>query len=75
MAPLEKYPSDSVYLTNLIDSVVFKDLVELSLLENKSAALSLLKLLAHQVGSLMNYAELAFKLGIGAKTVKKCPSE
>lgn len=65
------HPSDSVYLTNLIDSVVFRDLVELSLLENKAAALSLLKLLAYQIGSLVNYAELASKLGIGARTVKR----
>jgi len=62
---------DTTYLTNLIDSVVFKDLVELSLLENKAAALSLLKLLAYQIGSLVNYAELAAKLGIGAKTVRR----
>lgn len=68
---MQSHPSDSVYLTNLIDSVVFKDLVELSLLENKSAALSLLKLLAHQIGSLVNYAELASKLGISARTVKR----
>jgi len=68
---MQSHPSDSTYLVNLIDSVVFKDLVELSLLENKSAALSLLKLLAYQIGSLVNYAELASKLGIGAKTVKR----
>ncbi|MEK7526751.1 MAG: ATP-binding protein [Patescibacteria group bacterium] len=68
---MQSHPRDSVYLTNLIDSVVFKDLVELSLLENKSAALSLLKLLAYQIGSLVNYAELASKLGIGARTVKR----
>ena len=65
------HQQDAVYLTNLIDSVVFKDLVELSLLENKAAALSLLKLLAYQIGSLVNYAELSSKLGIGAKTVKR----
>ncbi len=68
---MQSHPSDSVYLTNLIDSVVFKDLVELSLLENKSAALSLLKLLAYQIGSQVNYAELSSKLGIGARTVKR----
>ena len=68
---MQSHPSDYVYLINLIDSVVFKDLVDLSLLENKSAALSLLKLLAYQVGSLVNYAELASKLSIGAKTVKR----
>lgn len=65
------HPSDSTYLINLIDSVVFKDLMEMSLLENKSAALSLLRLLAYQIGSLVNYAELSAKLGIGAKTVKR----
>lgn len=65
------HPSDSLYLTNLLDSVVFRDLVDLSLLENKSAALSLLKLLAYQIGSLVNYAELASKLNIGARTVKR----
>ena len=68
---MQSHPSDLAYLTNLIDSVVFKDLVELSLLENKSAALSLLKLLAYQIGSLVNYAELASKLGISARTVKR----
>lgn len=68
---MQAHPRDSVYLTNLIDSVVFRDLVELSLLENKSAALALLKLLAYQIGSLVNYAELASKLGIGARTVKR----
>lgn len=68
---MQAHPRDSVYLVNLIDSVVFKDLVELQLLENKSAALSLLKLLAYQIGSLVNYAELASKLGIGARTVKR----
>jgi len=68
---MQSHPSDSMYLTNLIDSVVFKDLIELSLLENKSAALSLLKLLAYQIGSLVNYAELASKLNIGARTVKR----
>lgn len=68
---MQSHPRDSVYLTNLIDSVVFKDLVELSLLENKSAALSLLKLLAYQIGSLVNYAELSSKLGISARTVKR----
>jgi len=68
---MQSHPSDPIYLTNLIDSVVFRDLVELSLLENKAAALSLLKLLAYQIGSLVNYTELSTKLGIGAKTVKR----
>lgn len=62
---------DEKYLKSLVDSVIFKDLTELSLLENKSAALSLLKLLAHQIGSLVNYSELASRLGVSAPTVKR----
>lgn len=65
------HPSQSEYLTNLVDSVVFKDLLELQLLENKHAALSLLKLLAHQIGGLVNYAELSNRLGIDNRTVKR----
>lgn len=65
------HPQDSTYLTNLIDSVVFQDMLDLSLLENKSAALSLLKLLAFQIGSQVNYHELADKLGINERTVKR----
>lgn len=65
------HPNNPKYLKNLVDSVIFKDLDELSLLENKKAAISLLKLLAHQIGSLVNYAELAARLSIDAKTVKR----
>lgn len=65
------HPSQPNYLRNLVDSVVFKDLVDLQLLENKQAALSLLKLLAHQIGSLVNYSELANRLGIDSRTVKR----
>lgn len=68
---LINHPQDNLYLSNLVSSVVFKDLAELSLLENKSAALSLLKLLAHQIGSLINYADLASRLGIDQRTVKR----
>lgn len=62
---------DELYLNNLLSSVVFKDLTELQLLENKSAALSLLRLLAHQIGSLINYSELASRLSIDSRTVKR----
>lgn len=65
------HPSGSDYLINLVDSVVFRDLLELSLLENKQAALNLLKLLAFQIGSLVNYTELASKLNIDVRTVRR----
>ncbi len=64
-------PVDTVYLKNLTDSVVFKDLLDLLLIENRKAALNLLRLLAFQVGSLVNYSELAAKLGIETRTVKR----
>lgn len=64
-------PSDSIYLSNLVDSVVFKDLLDLRLIENRSGALNLLKLLAHQIGSLVNYTELSSHLGLDVKTIKR----
>lgn len=65
------HPSQPLYLQNLLDSALLKDLLELQLLENKRAALSLLTLLAHQIGSLVNYAELASRLGIDHRTVRR----
>lgn len=64
-------PSDSQYLTNLVDSVVFKDLLDLSLIGNREGALNLLRLLAHQIGSLVNYSELSTRLGMDVKTIKR----
>lgn len=63
-------PDDEKYLLNLVDSVVFKDLLELKTIVNRSAALNLLRLLAYQIGSLVNKAELANRLGIDTATVK-----
>jgi predicted AAA+ superfamily ATPase len=68
---LVNQPKDEVYLKNLVDSVVFKDLLDLSLIENREAAKNLLILLAYQIGSLINFSELSSKLGIEVKTVKR----
>lgn len=68
---LASHPSDRIYLKNLVDSVVFQDLMELSLIENRTAALNLLKLLAFQIGSLVNYSELAMRLNVEVRTVKR----
>lgn len=59
------------YLANLVDSVVFKDLLDLSLIENRPAALNLLRLLAFQVGNLVNFSELAGRLSLDVKTVRR----
>ena len=64
-------PQNKEYLTNLADSVVFKDLLELNLIDNKAKAKELLKLLAYQIGNMINYNELSNKLGIDHRTVKR----
>ena len=68
---LLNHPNDRTYLENLIDSVIFKDLLDLNLIENRQAALNLLRLLAFQIGSLVNISELAGKLSLDAKTVRR----
>lgn len=65
------HPNKELYLKNLIESTIFKDLIELKLLENRRAALSLLSLLALQIGSLTSYASLANQLDIDQRTVKR----
>lgn len=64
-------PLDPVYLNNLADSVIFKDILELGLIENRRDALNLLKLLAYQIGNLVNYSEISNRLQIDVRTVKK----
>lgn len=64
-------PQNSAYLKNLGESVVFQDLLELNLIDNKKKAQELLKLLAYQIGSLISYAELGNKLGIDQRTVQR----
>jgi len=68
---LVDHQRDGKYLLNLVDSVILKDLTELSLLENRAAAISLLRLLAYQIGSLVNYSELAGRLSIDSRTVQR----
>jgi len=64
-------PNNQEYLKNLVDSVIFKDLVELQAIENRSGALNLLRLLAYQVGSLVNISELSNRLNMNIATVRR----
>ncbi len=64
-------PQDQTYLKNLVESAVFKDILELDLIENRSNGLNLLRLLAYQIGSLINYSEISSRLGIDTRTVKR----
>jgi len=64
-------PNNSDYIKNLADSVIFKDLIELKTIENRSGALNLLRLLAYQIGSLVNISELSNRLNMNAVTVRR----
>lgn len=64
-------PSDAKYLNNLVEKAIFKDIIELNLIDNRIKALELLKLLAFQIGNLISYTELSSKLGISAPTVQR----
>lgn len=68
---LIKNPNDEKYLLNFIDSLIFKDILELSLIEDKKLAKDLLKLLAWQIGNLINYSELANSLKADQRTIKR----
>lgn len=68
---LVNHPLDKQYLLNFADSLIFRDILELNLIENRRIALNLLKLLAYQVGSLISYSELAARLGIDQRTVRR----
>ena len=59
------------YLQELSDSVLFKDIVELNLIDNRRKAKELLKLLAYQIGNLINYSEISNQLGIDRRTVER----
>jgi predicted AAA+ superfamily ATPase len=62
---------DVEYLKNFAESLVFKDILELQLIDNKRLAADLLKLLAYQIGNLISYAELSASLGADQRTIKR----
>ncbi len=65
------HPMDVKYLKNFVESLIFKDIVDFGLIENRKAGIDLLKLLAYHIGRMINYAELAEKLQIDQRTVKR----
>lgn len=68
---LIKNSNDEKYLLNFVDSLIFKDILELNLIEDKKLAADLLKLLAFQIGNLISYAELANNLNADQRTIKR----
>lgn len=65
------HPCDTKYLGNFVDSLIFKDIIEFGLIENRRAGIDLLKLLAYQAGNMINYSEISDKLQIDQRTVKR----
>lgn len=68
---LIKNSNDEKYLLNFMDSLIFKDILELNLIEDKKLAKDLLKLLAFQIGNLINYSELSNSLKADQRTIKR----
>ena len=68
---LVDHADDADYLKELSASAVFKDILELDLIDDRRVASDLLKLLAYQIGNLINYSELASKLGADRRTVMR----
>jgi predicted AAA+ superfamily ATPase len=68
---LVKNPNDEKYLLNFSDSLIFRDILELNLIENKKLAKDLLKLLAFQIGNVINYSELANSLDADQRVIKR----
>ncbi len=57
------------YLKELINSFLYKDLLELSQIKNSGKIYDLLRMLAFQIGSPVSYSELGKKLGLSTDTV------
>ncbi|HKK54634.1 MAG TPA: ATP-binding protein [Patescibacteria group bacterium] len=64
-------PNDKKYLLNFVDSLILKDILELKLIEDKKLATDLLKVLASQIGNLINYSELSSRLGADIRTIRR----
>lgn len=64
-------PEDRKYLSDLAETAIFKDIIELNLIDNRKKAKELLKLLAYQIGNLISYSEISRKIGLNINTVQK----
>lgn len=68
---LINHPNPKIYLKDLVERIIFKDLLDLSLISEKKLAFSILTIIAYQIGQLLSYQEVANKLDIDVRTVKK----
>ena len=68
---LTGYSGDQKYLQNLADSVIFKDITDLGLIEDRKTALNLLQLLAYQIGQPVNLSEISKRLSKDLRTIRR----
>jgi len=61
---------DPNYITNLVDSIIYKDIIALHNLKNSSVIKDLFKLLCERVGKQVSYNKIANILGIHKDSVK-----
>ena len=61
---------DPNYITNLVDSIIYKDIIALHGLKNSSVIKDLFKLLCERVGKQVSYNKIANVLGIHKDSVK-----
>ncbi len=59
------------YLSDLVSSYLFKDILAFENINNSDKIISLLRLLAFQVGNLVSTSELGSQLGMSGNTVSK----
>lgn len=59
------------YLESLVNSLLLKDILELERVKSSQVVMSLLRLLAWQIGWLVSYSELATKVWLNQKTVER----
>jgi len=67
----QNYHEKAVYLNNLRNSYLFKDILELENIKNPEKLSDLLKLIAFQIGNEVSLNELSNSLGIAKQTVER----
>jgi hypothetical protein len=60
-----------IYLDELVNAYLLKDILEFDLIRNSDKILQLLRLIAYQVGSEVSYTELGKQLGMSKNTVER----
>lgn len=68
---LPDFVSKQEYLTELINSYLLKDILELDNIKNASKILNILRLLAFQTGSEVSFFEIAQKVALSRNTVER----